>query len=207
MSTPPPTPPPAPTPAKRTPPPSPPFLAPASRAELRAWLAENHATSSGVSLAIGKKGTSATKLTYDDAVEEGLAFGWIDSTTRRLDDDRYTVQFTPRKRGSVWAQSNKDRVARLTAEGLMEPAGMAVVKAAQADGSWDRLSDVENRVIPDDLAEAFAATPGTAEKFAELSVSMQRQALYWLALAKRPETRAKRISDFITAAREGRSPV
>jgi len=160
-----------------------------------------------VRLAIGKKGSSATALTYDDAVEEGLAFGWIDSTARRLDDGRYTVQFTPRKRGSIWAQSNKDRVERLTTAGLMTPSGEAVVAQAQADGSWDRFNDIENLVLPDELTEAFASVPGAREQFTALSVSKQRQALYWIALAKRPDTRAKRVIDVIEAAREGRSPV
>lgn len=183
-----------------------PLLAPGSRAELREWLVANHATSSGVRLAIGKKGTTVTDLTYDEAVEEGLAFGWIDSTTRRLDADRYTVQFTPRKRGSIWAQSNKDRVERLTSAGLMAPAGLAVVEAAQADGSWERLTDVESLIVPEDLAAAFKQAPDAAEKFAALSVAKQRQSLYWVALAKRRETRAKRIVDVLEAAREGRSP-
>lgn len=197
----------SPAPSNRTPAAPPPLLAPASRAELRAWLAENHASSRGVLLAIGKKGSSATTLTYDDAVEEGLAFGWIDSTARTLDDDRYTVLFTPRKRGSIWAQSNKDRVKRLTEAGLMTNAGAAVVDAAHADGSWDRFNDVENLVIPTELAEAFSETPGACEQFTALSVAKQRQALYWIALAKRPETRAKRVRDVIEAAKQGRSPV
>ena len=110
-----------------------PLLEPSSRAALRTWLAENHATSLGVELAVGKKGNTVTALTYDDAVEEGLAFGWIDSVAHRLDADRYTVRFTPRRRGSIWAKSNLARVARLTAAGLMTPAGMAVVEAAQAE--------------------------------------------------------------------------
>jgi len=184
-----------------------PLLTPASRADLRTWLAENHATSRGVLLAVGKKGFSATSLTYDDAVEEGLAFGWIDSTARKLDEGRYTVLFTPRKRGSVWAQSNKDRIERLTAAGLMTPAGTDVVEAAKRDGSWDRFTDVENLVIPAELADAFAASPDAAEQFAALSIAKQRQALYWIELAKRPETRARRVQDVIDAAREGRSPV
>ncbi len=115
-----------------------PLLAVADRAELRAWLEHNHASSPGVNLAIGKKGGRATALTYDDAVEEALCFGWIDSTARRLDDDRYTVLFTPRKRGGTWARTNKVRVERLIAEGRMTPAGISVIEAAKADGSWMR---------------------------------------------------------------------
>ena len=183
----------------------PPLLEPVSRAELRSWLAENHTTSRGVRLAVGKKGNTVTALTYDDAVEEGLAFGWIDSTAGRLDEHRYTVQFTPRRRGSVWAKSNKERVARLAAAGLMTPAGLAAVTAAQADGSWDLLTSVDALIVPPDLADALD-TAGVAEKFATLSASERRQALFWVASAKRPETRVKRIEATAVSASKRRGP-
>lgn len=176
-----------------------PLLEPSSRAALRTWLAENHATSPGVHLAIGKKGNPVTTLTYDDAVEEGLAFGWIDSVTHRLDDHRYTVLFTPRRRGSVWAKSNKERVARLSAAGLMTPAGTAAVQSAQADGSWDQLNDIDDLLVPPDLASALAVS-GAADRFAALSASQRRIALYQIASAKRPETRAKRIAQTVSAS-------
>ena len=179
-----------------------PLLTPASRAELRAWLAENHATSPGVDLAVGKKGNTVTALTYDDAVEEGLAFGWIDSVAHRLDADRYTVRFTPRRRGSIWAKSNLARVARLTAAGLMTPAGMAVVEAAQADGSWTLLSDAENLVIPPDLAASLSAA-GASAGFAALPASQQSEALYRIGSAKRPETRERRIAETVEMALRG----
>ncbi len=181
------------------------LLEPGSRNELRAWLAQNHATSPGVHLAIGKKGNTVTSLTYDDAVEEGLAFGWIDSTAHRLDEHRYTVLFTPRKPGSVWAKSNKDRVKRLTAEGRMAPAGLAVIAAAQADGSWNILNDIDDLIVPPDLAAALQAA-GLAEKFEALSASVRRQALYLIASAKRPETRTRRIAETIKSTREARPP-
>jgi uncharacterized protein YdeI (YjbR/CyaY-like superfamily) len=182
------------------------LLEPASRADLRMWLAANHASSPGVRLAIGKKGNSVTTLTYDDAVEEGLAFGWIDSTAGRLDEHRFTVLFTPRRPGSVWARSNKGRVARLVEAGLMAPAGTAAVAAAQADGSWDLLSDIDDLAVPRDLEDALGATPGATDGFAALSASAKRMTLYWIAGAKRPETRARRIAETATAATEGRAP-
>jgi len=182
-----------------------PLLAPASRAELRAWLVQNHATSSGVDLAVGKKGNTVTTLTYDDAVEEGLAFGWIDSVTHRLDEQRYAIRFTPRRRGSIWAKSNKARVARLTEAGLMTPAGMAVVEAAQADGSWTLLSDAEDLVVPPDLAAALDAADA-AVRFATLSASQQSLALYRVGSAKRPETRAKRIAETVDAVLNAGGP-
>lgn len=183
-----------------------PLLELGSRAELRTWLEANHATSAGVRLAIGKKGTTVTRLTYDDAVEEGLCFGWIDSTTRKLDADRYTVSFTPRKKGSIWAASNKERVARLTADGLMTPAGLAAVEDAKASGMWMMLDDVDALVVPEDLAAALESTPGAAEGFATIPVSSRKMALYWIASAKRPETRARRIAETVSAAAEGRAP-
>ncbi len=184
-----------------------PLLEPASRAELRAWLANNHATSRGVLLAVGKKGRTITSLTYDDAVEEGLAFGWIDSTARRLDDDRYTVLFTPRKPGSVWAATNKARIARLEELGMMTPAGRAVVERAKVDGSWNLLNDIDDLTVPVDLAVALEAAPGASPRFAALPAGARRIGLYWIASAKRPETRARRIAKTVAAALEGRAPV
>ena len=125
-----------------------PRLEPASRDEWRSWLESNHQRSRGVWLAVGKKGRTRTTLTYEQAVEEALAYGWIDSTASRLDEDRFLQLMTPRRQGSEWAASNKERVARLLDQGRMAPAGIAVVEAAQADGSWAALDDVENLVIP-----------------------------------------------------------
>lgn len=183
-----------------------PLLAPASRAELREWLARNHATSPGVRLAVGKKGNTATALTYDDAVEEGVAFGWIDSTAGKVDEQRYFVTFTPRRPGSAWATSNKEHVARLAAAGLMAPAGVAAVDAARADGSWNLLNDVDDLIVPPDLAEALGAAGCTAA-WDGLSASQRKQALYWIASAKRPATRARRIAETVRAASEGRGPL
>lgn len=181
-----------------------PLLEVADRAELRAWLSEHHATSGGVRLAVTKKGRTATSLTYEEAVLEALAFGWIDSTAGRLDDDRYVVQFTPRKHGGNWARSNKARVEQLLAEGLMTPAGMAVIEAAKADGSWEAIDDVEDMTVPDDLAAALAEDPLALAFWDALPPGQRKLSLYWINGAKRPETRAKRIAETVRAAREGR---
>jgi len=182
------------------------LVEPASRAAWRSWLAQHHATSSGVWLAIGKKGNSVTTLTYNDAVEEALCFGWIDSVVRRLDADRFMQLVTPRKPRSIWARSNKERVERLTAAGLITPAGLAVIERAKADGSWTTLDDVEAMIVPEDLAVALCEVSGAAEGFSALGASARKMALYWIAEAKRPETRAKRIEQTVTAAADGRSP-
>lgn len=183
-----------------------PLLEPTSAAEWRNWLAENHAASRGVWLAVGKRGGTKTTLTYEDAVQEALVWGWIDSTVRRLDDHRYQQLFTPRKPGSTWSRSNKERVERLIAEGRMQPPGQTAVDVAKANGAWTSLDDVEALVMPDELRQALAASPEAAAGFEALADSAKKMALYWIASAKRPETRAKRVAATIQAAREGRPP-
>ncbi|HEY5540294.1 MAG TPA: YdeI/OmpD-associated family protein [Coriobacteriia bacterium] len=180
------------------------LIEPSNRAELRAWLEANHATSLGVRLAIGKKGNTVTTLTYEDAIEEALCFGWIDSTTRRLDADRYAVLYTPRKRGGTWARSNKARIERLIAEGLMRPAGLAVIEAAKADGSWNSIDHVEDMLMPDDLAEALAENPDAQCFWDALPPGQRKLAFHWIGSARRAETRAQRIADTVRAAAEGR---
>ena len=118
---------------------------PADRAEWRRWLQRNHATARRVWLVSPKKSTGRQRLSYDDQIEEALCFGWVDSTVRRIDDERAALMFAPRRPGSTWAATNKARVARLTAAGLMADAGLRAVAAAQRDGSWTLLDDVEAR--------------------------------------------------------------
>ncbi len=180
------------------------LVEPGNRAEWRSWLEANHESSLGVWLAVGKKGNSRTTLTYDDAVEEALCFGWIDSIVNTLDDDRFKQRFTPRKAGGTWSRSNKIRVERLIAEGLMTPAGAASVERAKADGSWTSLDDVEGLVVPDDLGAALAAEPGADRGFADFSDTARKMALYWIASARRPETRSKRLTEVVRSAAEGR---
>jgi uncharacterized protein YdeI (YjbR/CyaY-like superfamily) len=157
-----------------------------------------------VRLAIGKKGNPVSALTYEAAVLEAVSFGWIDGKAQRLDEHRYTVLLTPRRPGGTWAKSNKARVEHLLAAGLMTPAGMAAVETAKADGSWNLLTDADDRVVPDDLAAALAAADAIG-KFEALPASQQSMALYWIATAKRPETRAKRIAETVSEAAKGQS--
>src|SRR5215207_9057705 len=132
---------------------------PQTRAAWRKWLTSHHQSSAGVWFVSWRKRAGKGGPGYEDAVEEALCFGWIDSVGRTLDDDRAMLWFSPRKPGSGWARTNKERVERLTAAGLMTPAGQRVIDAAKADGSWTRLDDVENLVVPDDLAAAFENRP------------------------------------------------
>lgn len=177
------------------------------RASWAQWLEVNHATSPGIWLAVGKKGNQRTALMYEDAVEEALRFGWIDSTLRRLDDDRTKQLFTPRRPKGNWAASNKRRVERLIAEGRMTPAGMAVIERAKADGSWSSLDDVEDLVMMPEFADSLAAMPPAAETYEHLAESRRKMILYWISSAKRQATRDARVAKAVEALAEGRSPV
>jgi uncharacterized protein YdeI (YjbR/CyaY-like superfamily) len=184
-----------------------PMVGPFDRAGWRAWLIANHATSSGVHLVSWRTGTGRTSVPYADAVEEALCVGWIDSVGGRLDDERGLQWFSPRRSKSGWARSNKERVKRLIAAGQMLPAGLAAIEEAKRNGTWSLLDDVENLVVPDDLAEALAAHPPAREHWDAFSRSPRRAILEWIAQAKRPETRATRVAEAAErAARNERPP-
>jgi uncharacterized protein YdeI (YjbR/CyaY-like superfamily) len=184
-----------------------PCVHPEGRAEWRDWLAEHHATSDGVWLVSWKAATGRPRLPYEEAVEEALCVGWIDSLANTLDDERSLQLMTPRKRGSGWSRRNKERVERLTAAGLMRPAGLVAVEAAKTDGSWSILDAVEGLIEPDELRAGLEERPGAREHWDRFSPSSRKAALQWIATAKRPETRARRIAETIRLAAEGRRPI
>ena len=138
-----------------------------------------------------------------EVVQEALCFGWIDSTVRRLDEQRGMQLLTPRKRGSTWSASNKQRVARLQEQGLIEAAGLAAIRRAKADGSWTVLDAVERLEVPADLAAALAGLPGAQQGYDAYPPSARKQALWWVVSAKRPATRANRIERIVEAAARG----
>jgi uncharacterized protein YdeI (YjbR/CyaY-like superfamily) len=181
-------------------------LHPASRAEWRAWLAEHHGGSGGVWLVLWRPSSGRTDLSYEEAVQEALCFGWIDGKAARLDDQRTMLRFSPRKQGSGWARSNKLRIERLLADGLMTEAGLARIEEAKRDGSWTRLDAVEDLVVPEDLAAAFADRPGAREHWDGFPRSVRRAALAWIAEAKRPQTRARRVGETARLAARGERP-
>jgi uncharacterized protein YdeI (YjbR/CyaY-like superfamily) len=175
---------------------------PTSRAEWRAWLAENHASEPGVWLITYKKATGKPRVEYEESVEEALCFGWIDSKGGTLDQERSLLWFAPRRAGSGWSRPNKERVERLLAAGLMHPAGLAKIEAAKADGSWSRLDAVEALEQPDDLVQALASYPLAAEHFAAFPRSVKRAILEWISTARKPETRAARVAETARLANE-----
>lgn len=168
---------------------------PKTRSEWCAWLAKHHQREEGVWLVTYKKGTGKPRIDYNEAVEEALCFGWIDSKPAKLDDERSMLYFAPRKPGSAWSKANKQRVEKLIAAGLMTPAGLAKIEAAKRDGSWYRLDTVEALEIPQDLTEALEAYPNAKQNFEAFPRSVKRAILEWILNAKKLETRAKRIAE------------
>jgi uncharacterized protein YdeI (YjbR/CyaY-like superfamily) len=162
------------------------------RAGWRAWLDANHATTGGVWLVSWRRG-HGPRVEYEDAVEEALCFGWIDSQGSNIDEARSKQYFAPRKPTSGWAATNKARVQRLIANGRMAPAGLAAIERAKANGSWTLLDDVEQGIVPEDLEAALASHPPAAMNFEAFPKSAKRAMLEWVAQAKRPETRARRV--------------
>lgn len=167
----------------------------ASRAELRAWLAAHHADAEAIWLVTGKKAAGDRYLPYDAIVDEALCVGWVDSQPRALDALRSMRLLAPRRPGSGWSRVNKKRVERLIADGLMTPAGLAVIDRAKADGSWAKLDAVETLALPEDLGAALAAHPPAAGYFDAFPRSSKRLILEWITAAKAPETRARRIEE------------
>jgi uncharacterized protein YdeI (YjbR/CyaY-like superfamily) len=171
----------------------------ADRDSWRRWLEGHGGEKTVIWLLIAKKGTGVASLSYDEAVEEALCFGWIDGQANRFDETFYAVRFTPRKPGSVWAETNVARVEKMIREGRMTEAGLTLVEEAKRRGTWDDAAAVSGRleVTPPDLEEALAADPQAAERWRTWAPSHRRQYVYWVLDAKRPETRARRIAEVV----------
>ena len=167
-----------------------------SRAAWRRWLSANHARAQGIWLVTYKKTADPRRyLSYDDIVDEALCFGWVDSLPRSLDAERSMRLVAPRKPKSGWSRVNKARVERLMADGKMTPAGLRAIERAKADGSWAKLDAVEALVVPRDLAAALGQNAKARAFFDEFPRSSKRIILEWIAGARTPETRAKRVEE------------
>lgn len=165
--------------------------------EWRAWLQENHASSSGVELVFYKVDSAKESMRWEEAVQVALCYGWIDSTVRRLDEESRKQSFGPRKDKSVWSKVNKTYVENLIAEGLMHESGLAKIEIAKQNGSWASLDAVENHEIPEDLQIAFDNHKIAHANFQNFSATYRKSYLYWLHQAKREETRTNRIATII----------
>ncbi|WP_367392887.1 YdeI family protein [Lewinella sp. LCG006] len=166
---------------------------PENKADWRNWLEENHVTEDSIWLIFYKTTSPSYNLSWSDAVDEALCFGWIDSTKKSIDDEKYIQYFCKRKPQSNWSKVNKEKVKNLMEQGLMEEAGSRSIKIAKENGSWSFLDAVEALVIPEDLKEEFANYKGSIDYFTSLSKSTQKILLYWVISAKREDTRRKRV--------------
>jgi uncharacterized protein YdeI (YjbR/CyaY-like superfamily) len=179
---------------------------PENRREWRAWLEKNYELKQSIWLIYYKKKSGKPTVSYDEAVEEALCFGWIDSKAKPIDEEKFMQFFTKRKPASAWSKINKERVQRLLQQGLMIKAGQDSIDLAKQNGSWTVLDDVEELIIPDDLHAEWKNKPSAQAYFLSLSRSDKRNILQWLVLAKRPETRQKRISEIVELAEQKQKP-
>jgi uncharacterized protein YdeI (YjbR/CyaY-like superfamily) len=177
-----------------------PEVEPADRAEWRAWLAANHATATGVWLVGWRPSAKRPGLAYEDAIQEALCFGWVDGQGAGIDALRSKLYFAPRRPRSAWAGSNKRRIEQLLAAGLMTPAGIAAVERGKANGTWTVLDGPERLEVPDELAEALDRRTGARAGWDAIAPSMRQMLLGAIAIARRPETRARRVEAAVEAA-------
>jgi uncharacterized protein YdeI (YjbR/CyaY-like superfamily) len=172
--------------------------------ELQAWLERNGHSSEGLWLKIAKKGAREPSVTYEEAVELALCFGWIDSQVRRFDDQHYIQRFTPRRPRGRWSKINREKAEALVAAGKMRPAGLAEVEAAKADGRWDAAYEGQRTAkVPPDLQRELDADPAAAEFFASLDSANRYAIVYRLDDAKKPETRERRLKKFVAMLKRG----
>ncbi|QDE36178.1 hypothetical protein FIV50_16135 [Microbacterium foliorum] len=171
----------------------------------RTWLEEHHERTSGVWL-LSVRGQNIGRVGYDDAVRQALCFGWIDGPVRTFDDETVGQWFSPRRRGSGWAATNKARLVDLEAAGLLAPAGIRVLEAAKADGSWTLLDGPEAGIEPPELTEALDAVPVARANWDAFPKSVKKFGLTQIAMAKRAETRSARIAKIVADAAEGKRP-
>ena len=173
---------------------------PYNKKEWRKWLELNHNKKDAVWLIFYKKKSPNHNLSWGESVDEALCFGWIDSTKKTIDNEKYKQYFSRRKAKSNWSKINKDKVKTLINQGLMEEEGYISIEIAKENGSWTILDGVEAVIIPEDLKEEFANYKGSIEYFNSLSKSVKKILLYWVVSAKRKETRRKRILEIVENA-------
>lgn len=173
---------------------------PRNKKEWRKWLEKNHEKKDSVWLVMYKKASGQPTVSWSEAVDQALCFGWIDSIKKKRDEESSIQFFCKRKPQSTWSKINKNKTEHLITAGLMMDAGYKSIEAAKATGSWHILDEVEALVIPDDLEKAFKMHAGSGEYFTGLSRSVKKMMLQWIVMAKKAETRYKRVTEIATMA-------
>ncbi|WP_276166062.1 YdeI/OmpD-associated family protein [Zobellia alginiliquefaciens] len=186
--------------------PEPDMFCPSNPEEWRVWLKTNHVQKDSVWLIIYKKSAANANLSWSEAVDHALCFGWIDSVKKTIDSEKYKQYFSKRKATSIWSRINKNKIEQLTAQGLMQSAGLKSIEIAKNNGSWSILDSVEALIVPKDLAVALQKTNGASSYYEGLSKSSKKMLLYWVISAKRPETREKRIIEISENAGKNQMP-
>lgn len=179
---------------------------PKSRSDWRRWLVKNHETKKSVWLLFYNKKSEKQSISWSDAVDEALCFGWIDSKKQKVDEFSYRQYYSKRKPDSTWSKINKEKVDQLIENGLMTKSGLKSIEVAKQNGSWTILDDIEELIIPKDLKKALESYKNAFEYFDSQSKSSKKMLLYWVASAKRPETRQKRIEEISKLASIGQKP-
>jgi len=176
----------------------------ADAAAWRGWLEENHASAAGVWIAIAKKSVAVESVRYPEVLEEAICFGWIDGRRERHDEERFLQRFTPRRARSPWSRVNREKAEALIERAAMAPAGHAEVERARADGRWERAYEPQSAAsVPADLQRELDARPVAAAAFSGLSAQNRYSILYRLEQARRPETRARRLLQFVAMLEAG----
>jgi uncharacterized protein YdeI (YjbR/CyaY-like superfamily) len=178
-----------------------------NREEWRAWLQDYHATQKEAWLIISKKRAAAPGLTYEEAVEEAVCFGWIDGSMRGGDGEAFTLRFSPRKSRSIWSESNKRRAKRLIEQGRMAEAGLATIREARENGEWDRATEREDTAnLPPDLEVALEGHEMGRSNWNQLTSSQKRQYIYWITSARTEATRQRRVQETVRLVAENKKP-
>ncbi|MGH1516877.1 YdeI/OmpD-associated family protein [Chryseobacterium sp. JK1] len=177
-----------------------------TKAEWREWLEKNHQSEQSIWLVCNTKKSNLPMIYWTELVDEALCFGWIDSTRKTIDENSFMQLFSRRKPNSTWSRINKEKVEKLIENNLMRKAGLDCIRIAQENGSWNILDSVEGLEIPKDLNEAFKMYSGSQAYFESLSKSVKKMLLQWIVLAKRPETRQKRIDEIAIHAAQKKKP-
>lgn len=182
------------------------FFHPSSKNDWRNWLEKHHIEKDAIWIIINKKNHSTPNLSWSDAVDEALCFGWIDGKKLSNDDTSYKQYFCKRKASSTWSKVNKEKIKNLSAQNLIHPAGLAAISIAKENGMWTFLDEIDELIIPKDLEAALSINKKAQTFFEQLSPSQKKQLLYWIKSAKQEKTRKKRISDIISSGNQDSLP-